>query len=42
MYGVLRRGGNKKDKAFFVFDEKQIDISISDSVFLTPPPPGPR
>jgi len=23
--------------AFFVFDEKQIDISISESLFLTPP-----
>jgi len=28
--------------AFFVFDEKQIDISISEIVFLIPPPPQSR
>jgi hypothetical protein len=42
--GILysKREGKARRKAaiplaFFVFDEKKIDISISESVFLTPP-----
>jgi len=38
----IRKGQAKPEgthpSAFFVFDEKEIDISISESVFLTPPP----
>lgn len=32
---------HRPSSAFLVFDEKQIEISISESVFLTPPHPPP-